>query len=71
MAEEAGAKRPRPGPPPGPAPPPAPENVAIAMQFKEDIYAFHDVTEGSVLCVQDLFTHIGIQTKSQTFAWCV
>ena len=71
MAEEAGAKRPRPGPPPGPAPPPAPENVAIAMQFKEDIYAFHDVAEGSVLCVQDLFTHIGIQTKSQTFAWCV
>ena len=66
MAEEAGAKRPRPGPPPGPAPPPAPENVAIAMQFKADIDAFHDVTEGSVLCVQDLFTHIGIQTKSQT-----
>ena len=27
---------------------------------RQDIYDFHDVTEGSVLGVQDLFTHIGM-----------
>lgn len=30
---------------------------------EQDIYDFHDVTEGSVLGVQDLFTHIGMCRK--------
>jgi len=34
--------------------------LAMAVQFQQDIYNFHDVTEGSVLGVQDLFTHIGV-----------
>jgi len=53
------------GPPPGPAPPPEPEKVALAEQFKQDINDFHDVTEGSVLGVQDLFTHIALANGKQ------
>jgi len=32
----------------------------VGSSYVQDIYNFHDVTEGSVLGVQDLFTHIGV-----------
>jgi len=45
----------------------SPTEIMLTRASGEQIiYDFHDVTEGSVLGVQDLFTHIGMARVADT-----